>query len=313
MSGVSTRPGLLVLLVFHYSNPVTMGQLGVVGSGTMGMGIAEMGARGGWTVVVVDTDEAALDRARLGIRRSLERAQVSGKLAEHPDAVADRLVFTRELADLATSHIVIEAIRENLEDKIALFCELDKIVAPDVIIATNTSSIPVAKLASATAHPGRVLGLHFFNPVPLMPLVEVVPSLMTDEWATTQAEEFTHTVLGKTVIRAKDRAGFVVNAILVPYLLSAIRSLDNGVATRDDIDQGLMGGCGMPMGPLQLCDLIGLDTMLLVSDSLYAENLDAAFAPPALLRRQVDAGWLGRKSGRGFYDYRAETAKPQAQ
>ena len=254
--------------------------MGVIGSGTMGMGIAEVGARGGWSVVVVDTETAALDRARAAIEKSITRAVSTGKLVADVAEVMSRLTFTQDLAALAPCPIVIEAIRENLEDKVALFTRLDTVLDPRAIIATNTSSIPVAKLAAATAHPGRVLGLHFFNPVPVMPLVEVVPSLLTEDWATEQADAFTREVLGKKVIRAKDRAGFVVNAILVPYLLSAIRSLDNGVASRDD-----------------------LDTMLLVAESLYSEYLDPSFSAPALLRRHVDAGWLGRKSGRGFYDY----------
>ncbi len=277
--------------------------MGVVGSGIMGMGIAEMGARGGWSVTVVDTAPAALERARASIEKSVTRAVSSGKLEADVAEVMSRLTFTHDLASLTPCSIVIEAIRENLEDKVALYKELDAVLSPTTVIATNTSSIPVAKLGAATAHPGRVLGLHFFNPVPLMPLVEVVPSLLTEDWATEMADGFTREVLGKKVIRAKDRAGFVVNAILVPYLLSAIRSLDNGVASLEDIDEGMVGGCGMPMGPLRLCDLIGLDTMLLVAESLYSEHLDPSFVPPALLRRHVDAGYLGRKSGRGFYDY----------
>ena len=216
-----------------------------------------------------------------------------------------RLTFSLDVSDLADCPIVIEAIREDVADKIALFRALDKVLEPTAVVATNTSSIPVAKLAAATDQPGRVLGLHFFNPVPLMPLVEVIPSLLTEGWAVERADAFVREVLGKDVIRARDRAGFVVNAILVPYLLSAIRSLEHGVASRDDIDKGLVGGCGMPMGPLRLCDLIGLDTLLLVADSLYSEHLDPAFVPPALLRRHVDAGWLGRKSDRGFYEYGA--------
>lgn len=279
--------------------------MGVVGGGTMGMGIAEIGARGGWHVVVVDSAPAALDRARTSIEKSLHRAVAANKLRADVAEVMSRLTFSVDVADLAPASIVIEAIRENLEDKLALFTALDGVLDHKAIIATNTSSIPVAKLAAPTAHPGRVLGMHFFNPVPLMPLVEIVPSLLTEHWATERAESFARDVLGKQVIQAKDRAGFVVNAILVPYLLSAIRSLDARVASRDDIDQGLVGGCGMPMGPLQLCDLIGLDTMLMVADCLYSEHLDSAYAPPALLRRHVDAGWLGRKSGRGFYDYSA--------
>jgi 3-hydroxybutyryl-CoA dehydrogenase len=279
--------------------------LGVVGSGTMGTGIAEVGARSGWSVVVVDTEPAALERARAAIEKSITRAVSSGKLDAVADEVMARLTFTQKLTDLAPCPVVIEAVRESFEDKVAVFRELDSILDENAVVATNTSSIPVARLAAATTHPGRLLGLHFFNPVPVMKLVELVPSLLTDPEAADRVEAFARDVLGKDVIRAKDQAGFVVNAILVPYLLSAIRSLDNGVASRDDIDSGLVGGCGMPMGPLQLCDLIGLDTMLLVAESLYSEHLDPAFVPPTLLRRHVDAGWLGRKSGRGFYDYSA--------
>jgi len=276
----------------------------------MGVGICEVGLLGGWDVVVVDTDESALDRARSTLQRSLTKAASSGRLVGEVAEVLNRVRFALDVTDLAECPIVIEAIRENLEDKVALFHALDKVLQPTAVLATNTSSIPVARLAAATDHPGRVLGLHFFNPVPLMPLVEVIPSLLTEDWATDRADAFVREVLGKDVIRAKDRAGFVVNAILVPYLLSAIRSLENGVASRDDIDRGLVGGCGMPMGPLRLCDLIGLDTMLLVAASLYSEHLDPSFAPPALLRRHVDAGWLGRKSGRGFYEYEAREPHP---
>jgi 3-hydroxybutyryl-CoA dehydrogenase len=292
-----------MLLVSLYSYHVGITRLGVVGSGTMGVGIAEVGLLGGCEVVVVDTEESALTQARSTLQKSLAKAASSGRLAGDAAEVLTRLTLTLDLSDLAECPIVIEAIRENVEDKIALFRALDKVLEPTAVVATNTSSIPVAKLAAATEHPGRVLGLHFFNPVPLMPLVEVIPSLLTEGWATDQTDAFVTEVMGKDVIHAKDRAGFVVNAILVPYLLSAIRSLENGVATRDDIDKGLVGGCGMPMGPLRLCDLIGLDTMLLVADCLYSEHLEPCFAAPALLRRHVDAGWLGRKTDRGFYEY----------
>lgn len=280
-----------------------MDRLGVVGSGVMGAGIAEVGAKGGCSVVVVDSVDAALERASAGMRRSLDKAAAAGKVAEPVDAILARVTFTTDLAALADREIVIEAIREAIDDKIDLIERLDAVVADDAIIATNTSSIPVARLGAASANPGRVLGLHFFNPVPLMPLVEVVASLLTDQTAADRAYAFCVDVLGKKAIRAADRSGFVVNAILVPYLLTAIRSLQNGVASRDDIDEGMVGGCGMPMGPLRLCDMIGLDTMLLVSQTLYAEHLDPGYAPPALLRRHVEAGLLGRKSGRGFYDY----------
>ncbi len=269
----------------------------------MGSGIAEVGARGGCDVIVVDVSAAALDAAKSRMEASLAKAENSGKLSEPRNDVLGRVSYSTEVSALADRQIVIEAIRETVEDKVSLIQALDKVLAPEAIIATNTSSIPVAQIAAASKFPGRVLGLHFFNPVPVMPLVEVVACLVTDPAAADAAHEFCVSVLGKKAIRAADRSGFVVNAILVPYLLSAIRSLQNGVASREDIDDGLVAGCGMPMGPLRLCDMIGLDTMLLVSQSLYAEHLEAAFAPPALLKRHVEAGLLGRKSGRGFYDY----------
>lgn len=280
-----------------------MNRLGVAGSGVMGSGIAEVGARGGCDVVVVDVSSAALDGARSRMEASLAKAEKAGKLSEPMSTVLGRVTFSTDLSALADREIVIEAIRETVEDKVSLIQSLDAVLAPDAIIATNTSSIPVAQIAAASKFPGRVLGLHFFNPVPVMPLVEVIASLVTEPEVADAAHEFCVGVLGKKAIRAADRSGFVVNVILVPYLLSAIRSLQNGVASREDIDEGMVGGCGMPMGPLQLCDMIGLDTMLLVSQSLYAEHLDSAFAPPALLKRHVEAGLLGRKSGRGFYDY----------
>lgn len=280
-----------------------MRRLGVVGCGVMGAGIAEVGAKGGCNVVVVDAFPDALASAQERMRASLARAEAAGKLAEPVDAIMGRLHFASDVAVLADREIVIEAIRETVEDKVSLVAQLDSVLAPDAVIATNTSSIPVAQIAAASKHPGRVLGTHFFNPVPVMPLVEVVACLLTDRDVADRTHAFCAEVLGKKVIRAEDRSGFVVNAILVPYLLSAIRSLQNGVATREDIDEGMVAGCGMPMGPLRLCDMIGLDTMLLVSQSLYAEHLEAAFAPPALLKRHVEAGLLGRKAGRGFYDY----------
>ena len=234
---------------------------------------------------------------------SLAKAEAAGKLSEPADAISARIRWSTDLDDLADREFVTEAIRETIEDKAALVRQLDEILAPDAIIATNTSSIPVAQIAAASAQPGRVLGTHYFNPVPVMPLVEVVAAIQTDPDVADRTHAFCADVLGKKVIRAKDRSGFVVNALLVPYLLDAIRSLENGVASAEDIDEGMVGGCGMPMGPLRLCDMIGLDTMLLVAQSLYAEHLELRFAPPALLKRHVEAGMLGRKSGRGFYDY----------
>lgn len=280
-----------------------MNRLGVVGCGVMGAGIAEVGAKAGCDVVVVDAFADALDKARARMAASLAKAEAAGKLSEPADAISARIRWSTDLADLADREFVTEAIRETIEDKAALVRQLDEILAPDAIIATNTSSIPVAQIAAASAHPGRVLGTHYFNPVPVMPLVEVVAAIQTDPDVADRTHAFCADVLGKKVIRAKDRSGFVVNALLVPYLLDAIRSLENGVASAEDIDEGMVGGCGMPMGPLRLCDMIGLDTMLLVAQSLYAEHLELRFAPPALLKRHVEAGMLGRKSGRGFYDY----------
>jgi 3-hydroxybutyryl-CoA dehydrogenase len=277
--------------------------MGVVGCGVMGAGIAEIGAKGGCDVIVVDAFPEALERAQSRMAASLAKAEEKGKLAEPADTIMGRIRWTTDLNALADREFVTEAIRETIEDKVALVKQLDEILAPEAIIATNTSSIPVAQIAAASAHPERVLGTHYFNPVPVMPLVEVVPAIQTDPVVVDAVHAFCAGVLGKKVIRTADRAGFVVNAILVPYLLSAIRSVQDGVASRDDIDEGMVAGCGMPMGPLRLCDLVGLDTMLLVAQSLYAEYLDAAFAPPPLLRRHVEAGLLGRKSGRGFYEY----------
>lgn len=280
-----------------------MNRLGVVGCGVMGAGIAEIGAKGGCDVIVVDAFPEALERAQSRMAASLAKAEAAGKLSEPAEAILARIRWTTELSELRDREFVTEAIRETVADKVSLMHELDAVLAPDAIIATNTSSIPVAKIAAASAHPGRVLGTHYFNPVPVMPLVEVVEAIQTDPAVAARAHAFCADVLGKKVIRAKDRSGFVVNALLVPYLLDAIRSLENGVASKEDIDEGMVGGCGMPMGPLRLCDMIGLDTMLLVAESMYAEHLELRFAPPALLRRHVEAGMLGRKSGRGFYDY----------
>jgi 3-hydroxybutyryl-CoA dehydrogenase len=274
----------------------------------MGAGIAEVAARAGCPVVLVDIDAGALAAAQERIRASLTRAESKGRLAEPVDVVAGRLSFSEDLRSLAGSTIVIEAIRESLPDKLDLIQRLDGVVAEPTVLASNTSSIPISQLAAGSRTPGRVVGLHFFNPVPAMPLVELVPSVLTDAVTSERARTFAAGVLGKQVINAPDRAGFVVNAILVPYLLSAIRSLQDGVATREEIDAGMVGGCGMPMGPLALCDLIGLDTMQYVADSLYREYLAPAYAAPSLLRRHVDAGLLGRKTGRGFFTYQPEPA-----
>ena len=277
--------------------------LGVVGAGTMGAGIAQTAARAGVPSVVVEADTAARQRAQSAIAAGIEKGHAKGSVASSVDQAIDSITWVDDISALAEVHFVVEAIPEIREAKESLFDQLDQVCSPTTILATNTSSIPIAAIARATSHPERVLGLHFFNPVPAMPLVEVIPSLLTSDDVTDAAEQFIQEALGKITIRAKDQAGFVVNAILVPYLLSAIRSFENGVASAEDIDAGMVGGCGMPMGPLALCDLIGLDTMLFVADSLHAEYQDAATIAPSLLRRHVDAGWLGKKTGRGFYDY----------
>jgi 3-hydroxybutyryl-CoA dehydrogenase len=239
--------------------------------------------------------------------KSLDRGLSSGKLTEaERDGAVARLSFTTDLGDLADRQLVIEAVVEDEALKTEVFSTLDKVVTDEhAILASNTSSIPVMKLGIATARPEQVLGIHFFNPVPVLRLVELVTSLLTSPATAARAEGFATDVLHKRVIRSQDRAGFVVNALLIPYLLSAIRMMESGFATADDIDTGMVEGCNHPMGPLHLTDLIGLDTTLAVAESLYDEFKEPLYAPPPLLSRMVEAGLLGRKTGRGFYDYGA--------
>ncbi|MFB6702572.1 3-hydroxybutyryl-CoA dehydrogenase [Streptomyces rubiginosohelvolus] len=280
-------------------------RVGVVGGGQMGAGIAEVCARAGLDTIVCEADRAAADRARERVAVSLERAVQRGKLdrLSAEDALG-RLTFTGSLDDLADRRLVIEAVVEDAAAKTEIFTALDKIVEdPEAILATNTSAIPVMRLGMATQRADRVLGLHFFNPVPVLPLVEVVTSLHTSAETLTAAEEFATTVLGKTVVRSQDRAGFVVNALLIPYLLSAIRMAESGFATAADVDAGMELGCAHPMGPLKLADLIGLDTVASIAASLYDEFKEPLYAPPPLLQRMVEAGLLGRKAGRGFHIY----------
>jgi 3-hydroxybutyryl-CoA dehydrogenase len=280
-----------------------MERFGVVGSGVMGAGIAEIGAKGGCRVIVVDAEDEALERAQHRMTSSLSKAESQGKLIESANDVLARITWTTDLSALADRDIVTEAIREQLEDKIALIETLNSILPANAIITSNTSSIPITRLAAASRFPERLVGTHFFNPVPIMPLVELVPALQTAPEVLDRVHQFCSDTLAKKVIRAKDRSGFLVNALLVPYLLDAIRSLEHGDATMEDIDEGMVSGCGMPMGPLRLCDMIGLDTLALVADSLYAEHLEPRFTPPALLQRYVEAGRFGKKSGQGFYTY----------
>ena len=280
-------------------------RVGVVGCGLMGSGIAEVAARSGLDVVVVEADEAAAKRGRSRVESSLSVAVRRGKLdAGDMEGVLDRIDVGHELERLADRDLVVEAVVEDEAAKVEVFERLDGVVeAPDAILASNTSSIPIMKLAMATRRPEAVVGMHFFNPVPVLNLVELVPSLLTAEATVERSEQFATGVLGKRVIRSQDRAGFIVNALLIPYLLSAIRMLESGFATAEDIDAGMVEGCAHPMGPLHLADLIGLDTTMAVADSLYEEFKEPLYAAPPLLSRMVDAGLLGRKTGRGFYDY----------
>ena len=280
-------------------------RVGVVGCGLMGSGIAEVCARAGLDVIVREPDEKLIEAGRARVDRSLQRAQKSGKLTAEEGASAFRLIgFTTDLAEFAGCDLVVEAILEEEAAKIEVFKQLDAIVTrEDALLTSNTSSIPIMKLAIQTRRATQVCGLHFFNPVPVLDLVELVPSLMTSEETVGRLESFASEVLGKQTIRAKDRAGFIVNALLVPYLLSAIRMAESGFATPEHIDAGMVKGCNHPMGPLALTDLIGLDTTMAIAECLYDEFKEPQYASPPLLSRMVEAGLLGRKSGRGFYDY----------
>ena len=278
-------------------------RVGVVGGGLMGAGIAEVSARAGKDVVVVESSAAAVDAARNRLETSLKRAESRGKI-ESADAVLARIRVVDDLAELADRQLVVEAIVEDEQAKTDLFRRLDEVVtSPDAILASNTSSIPIMKLAVVTSRPSHVLGVHFFNPVPVLSLVELVPSLMTDADTTERARAFVQDDLGKHAIDCQDRAGFVVNALLIPFILSAIRMLESGFATAEDIDEGLVRGAAHPQGPLALADLIGLDTTKAVAESLYEEFKEPLYAAPPLLARMVEAGLLGRKTGRGFYTY----------
>jgi 3-hydroxybutyryl-CoA dehydrogenase len=280
-------------------------RVGVVGAGLMGAGIAEVCAKAGVNVIVCDINEAAVAAGRLRIETSLDRAVSSGKLDENGRlASLAQVSFVTDIGELADRQLVVEAVREFEDEKLEVFRNLGKIVADDqAILASNTSSIPIMKLAMATERPEHVVGLHFFNPVPVMRLVELIPSIVTSSEVADRAEDFMVDTLGKRVIRSQDRAGFIVNALFVPYVLAAIRMLESGFASADDIDAGMVEGCSHPMGPLALADMIGLDTVEAVADSMYAEFKEPLYAPPPLLSRMVEAGLLGRKVGRGFFNY----------
>ncbi|WP_151480743.1 3-hydroxybutyryl-CoA dehydrogenase [Streptomyces albicerus] len=283
-------------------DPVT--RLGVVGCGLMGSGIAEVAVRSGIDVRVAEATHDAVEAGRRRLTASLDRGVRRGKLSEEQrDRALARLSFTHDLSDMADRQFVVEAVAENRDIKTDVLRALDKSVEdPAAILATNTSSIPIVDLAVVTERPGQLIGMHFFNPVPVQQLVEVIPALTTSAQTLQRTRDFAGQ-LGKQAIQAPDRSGFVVNALLVPYLLSAVRMVETGAARPDDIDQGMELGCAHPMGPLRLLDLIGLDTAQAVAESMYEEFKEPLYAPPALLRRMVAAGHLGRKSGRGFYTY----------
>jgi 3-hydroxybutyryl-CoA dehydrogenase len=272
----------------------------------MGSGIAEVCAKADLDVVLVEIDDAAAARARERVQASLQRAVSRGKLErDSASRIADSISFTADLSRLADRQLVVEAVVEQKEAKLDVFRGLAQVVnEPEAILASNTSSIPIVELAVATGErEDHVVGLHFFNPVPVLSLVEIIPSLLTAREVVERAERFVTGQLGKEPIEAPDRAGFTVNALLIPYLLSAIRMLEGGLASAEDIDRGMVKGCNHPMGPLALADLIGLDTVMSVAESLYAEHREQLFAPPPLLQRLVAAGLLGRKTGRGLYSY----------
>ena len=279
--------------------------VGVIGCGLMGSGIVQVTAQAGFTVTVVEANDDLVQRGLGRLRQTLEGLVEKGRLeATVKDAALARIAGTTRLEDLKGSDLVVEAMTENQALKNETFATLDRICPPHTILASNTSSCNVTAMAAATKRPGQVLGLHFFNPVPLMKLVEVVRTILTDDAAVKAVTEWARAV-GKTPVQAKDSTAFIVNRLLVPYLLDAIRVYENGLASLEDIDQAMKLGCGYPMGPFTLLDLVGLDTTMFVAEVMFEEFREARYAPPPLLKRMVMAGHLGRKTGRGFYTYRA--------
>lgn len=283
----------------------TVSRVGVIGCGLMGSGIVEVCARRGLDVISFEPAQSALEAGRGRLQRSLDRAVKSQKLTrDEADQALGRIRFTTDLDSFADRELTIEAIVEQESAKTDVFGRLDTIVtSPDAVLASNTSSIPIMKIAMATSRPEHVVGIHFFNPVPVLKLVELVPSLMTAAETEDRARSFAVDQLGKTVVRSKDKAGFIVNSLLIPYLLAAVRMLESGFASAEDIDNGMILGCAHPLGPLQLADLIGLDTIKAIADAMYDELKEPLYAAPPFLLRMVEGGLLGRKSGRGFYEY----------
>jgi 3-hydroxybutyryl-CoA dehydrogenase len=284
---------------------VTVERVGIVGAGQMGAGIAEVCARAHVDVLVYEQTRELTSAGRTRILKSLDRGVSSGKITERErEHAAARLRFTSDLADFRDRQLVVEAVLEDEKIKADIFAELDSVVTdPDAVIASNTSSIPIVSLGAATTAPGRVVGLHFFNPVPVLPLVELVTTDLTSPAVADRAERFAGDVLGKQVVRSADRSGFVVNALLVPYLLSAIRMVESGFATKEDVDKATVLGLAHPMGPLALADLVGLDTVKAIADSMYSEFEEPLFLAPPLLLRMVESGRVGKKAGAGFYRY----------
>jgi 3-hydroxybutyryl-CoA dehydrogenase len=279
-------------------------RIGVVGSGIMGSGVAEVATKAGFEVVLRSRTQSSADAMLAGLERSLAKQVDRGKLTDDERSEAlERVRAVTDLGELAECDLVLESIVEDLATKKHLFTELDRVCADGAILATNTSTLAVVEMAMETGRPDRVCGVHFFNPAPVMPLVEVVRAITTSDETLASARAFAE-ACGKTVVDVKDQAGFVVNALLFPYLNNAVKLLDAGVASRDDIDAAMKGGCNFPMGPLELVDLVGLDTSLAILDALYEEFRDPNYAPAPLLRRMVSAERYGRKSGQGFYDYR---------
>lgn len=282
---------------------MTIKKVGVLGCGLMGSGIAEVCAKGGYSTVIREVDEGYLERGMERIQRSLGKAVDKGKLeAEQRDKALSRISGTMDLETLADCDLIIEAIVENLEEKVRIFAKLDETVQAEALFASNTSSLTITQIAMATRRTDRFVGLHFFNPVPVMKLVEVVRTLMTSDETMQQALDFVST-LGKEGVSCRDNSGFIVNRLLVPYLLDAIRALEEGVGSTEDIDKAMQLGCGYPMGPLTLLDFVGLDTTYYIANIMFEEYREKRFAPPPLLKQMVQAGRCGRKSGRGFYEY----------